>query len=279
LPRIEWGNAHSSFSLETDSESVADIARTVFEPWQVLGSPRHFGPWRVVQAGPFWRVESPADTQLLIEKFELPSEYSTPEEALKAVEFRAVGASILLPGAPLGFHGALLSKGSGAIGVIGGKEAGKSTLAAALWHAGFRLQCDDGFQLDEELKASPVTRRSRLRGSSRELFSQDVWQAMCERSGSFLESDGGVLFHPQLRQPENRPLKALILLRAEPGELELLEESAGVLECVVHTHTYHVDGLGKAIAGLADLSNKIKCFKLGRGSLPSRIAQIETLDL
>lgn len=213
--------------------------------------------------------------QPFLEGLEFPPAYSSPEEAVKSVEFQAVAATIRLPGAPLGFHGALLQRGQVGLALVGMKEAGKSTLAAALTQAGWSLFSDDAFQLEEgEMKAYPVCRRARLRAETRELLSETFWTELQGRRGSFSQPDGGLVYHSPSAAPNGVPLTHLVLLQPEPGGLKELEESEVMLRSVVHSHTYFAEGLPQSLAKLAPVSNRLRGFELGRQPL---VDQVEVL--
>ncbi len=214
----------------------------------------------------------------LSEFFDLPNEFATPELAVKAVEFQAVGASISLQGAPLGFHGALLERGGVGLALVGIKEAGKSTLSAALASSGWQLLTDDAFQLEEtELRAFPVARRARLRAGSREHLPESIWTELSTRKGSMVQEDGGVLYHPSFC-PDGVLLTHLVLLSSEPGKLRELEESELMLRSVVHSHTYHCEGLPSSLAKIASLSNRVRGFEMGRMPLQDQARVLRSLS-
>lgn len=210
-------------------------------------------------------------------KLEVPSVFEQVEEAVKAVEFQAVAASIQAPRAPLGFHGALLRNGGTGLGLIGGKEAGKSTLAAALYQNGWELFSDDSFQLSEQNEAFAMCRRCRLRAGSRPLLGKEFWQELSHRAASFEQPDGGLAYYPAQIGGQGVALTHLVLLDKEPSELKALEESDLMLRCVVHCHTYHTEGLPQSLAKLGPLSNSLKGYELGRGPIEEQVRALGSL--
>ena len=258
--------------MVTDCRACHQNAQEVLGRWTDTSSKRKFGPWRILENQGSRLVESPSEVEPLLRKLEIPDRYAQPEEAVKAVEFQAVAATIRLPGGPTGFHGALLQKEKVGLALVGIKEAGKSTLAAALFQAGWQLHSDDAFQLEDDTNlAHPVCRRARLRAGSRELVSDDFWQNLASQPASFLQPDGGLAFHSQDTSSQGVPLTHMILLKPEPGDLRELEPSDFLLQTVVHCHTYYAQGLPQTLARLAPMSNELKVYELGRNPLAKQV--------
>jgi hypothetical protein len=154
------------FELTSPDPAVLDRARVIFGPWldgvTGLHPPRarflveaektDTGRWRVARDG---RETTIADSLDL---------------ALAAVEYGAI-ADLLNPESGIvALHAALLSKNDLGVLLVGPKEAGKSTLACALWGAGWRLHSDDSAVVEDGHRARGIPRRVSLRAASRELL-------------------------------------------------------------------------------------------------------------
>lgn len=268
--QVEWGNRFGRSLLRTSCSDCFRIARAVLGPWGAGSETRVFGPWAILREGESWRVEHPPEMSPYLGQLVEKDRYPGCDEAVKAVEFQAVGMQILAPGGPLGFHGALLAKNSCGIALVGMKESGKSTLAAALREAGLSLYSDDGFQV-EECVAYPMARRARLRKESRSLLPR-FWE---EREAEVqVQADGGLLYRPDPAPGNGVELKVVVLLQSEEQRLNQIKESDFVLSSVVHSHTYHSEGLPQALSRLSVFSNRVRAYRMGRGPLPEQVAAI-----
>ena len=250
----------------------------VFSPWVPASDSQFVGDWTILKSRDGnWATTGPAWMVPILKKEGLNSSFEGLSEAVKAVEFQSVYADLLRTDAPMGFHACLVSKDGVSVGVVGNKEAGKSTLATYLWSRGFDLYSDDGFQVDDsDWTASPISRRSRVRATSRELLGETLWSEISKREECFHGDDGSLLFHPCGRAVTN-PLGAMVLLLATEGPLEKLEESEAVMSLTVHNHHYYSRGLGASLASLAPLSNHIPIYRMGRAALPEQGQRMESL--
>lgn len=268
---LEWGNRYSRFSLRTDSDEVRASAESILSLWPCSPSARFFGEWSITEDGDAWRVAGPPAAQELLRDFDLPPNYPTIAAVVKAVEFQTVYTALSSPGGPPGFHGALLGRNGNAIGLVGNKEAGKSTLSTYLWRQGYELYSDDGFQIDiDSMTAIPAPRRSRVRPGCRSLIGEPTWESIASRPTTFADSDGSLLYYPGHRADTPLKLTAIVLLRDQAGELEELNEAEATMELVVLNHLYYSEGLAGSIASTSALSNSLKSYRLGRGTLASR---------
>ncbi len=264
--------------MNTDLSECFALAESVFAPWVPSPDSQFVGDWVVLKpTESTWETKGPTWMKPFLEKEGFSSRFACVSEALKAVEFQSVYADLVRPDAPMGFHACLLEKGGVSVGVVGNKEAGKSTLAAYLWSRGFNLYSDDGFQLEtSDWTATPISRRSRVRATSRELLGDALWTRIAQQKDCFQGDDGSLLFHPCRRVARNR-LGAVVLLLATESRLERLEESEAVMSLAVHNHHYYSRGLGASLAGLAPLSNKIPVYRMGRATLPEQARRMESL--
>ena len=252
-------------------------AAEVLQPWVERADGDLLGEWTVQPEGEQWRLCSPAQLQPLLAGWGILDLLPSVELVVRAVEFQATALAILHAPSPLGMHGALLAKGGSAVAIVGGKEAGKSTLSAALWQFGLDLLSDDGFFLEGEgLIAHPVPRRSRLRGTSRELFPDTFWTQLASQSTSFADQDGSLLFHPQERSLA-ATLHAVVLLSAEPGPVERLSSADALVDLVRHTYRFVVSGAPATLRQLQPLTEQIACYRMGRSDLAEQCRRIESL--
>lgn len=279
---IRWGTGFAQNRLVCDRPEVLACAVQVLAPWLDKASGKELGVWKIGRDAAGWLLQSPPQIVSYLETLDdgyLPR-FESVAQVVKAVEFQGAAAAVLDAETPLGFHAALLARGAKGLAVSGNKEAGKSTLSVALWRqAGYQMFADDGFFIDPlSGHCLPVPRRSRLRKPSRDLFAPEVWDDLSRRACSYCDQDGSLLFHPRPAQPSVQ-LKAIIVLSAHPGDLEPMEEADALLELVLHTHCYYREGLRNTLHRLAPLCNGIPCYRLGRGSLESRVALVESLPL
>lgn len=272
---LEWGNKYFRFRLSCDDAEAAKFSQRVLSRWVPGSQARDFGLWRLEGSGSGWQISSPEEVRPKLREAGVPSRLERLDEAIKSVEFQALFTALGAPGGPTGFHGALLGKGNRMIGLVGNKEAGKSTLSTYLWSTGYDLYSDDGFQIElEGLSVVPTPRRSRVRAGCREFLGESVWNSIASRSGTYQGRDGSLLFDPAPPAGKELILQAMVLLRAEPGGLESMTEAEAATDLVVLNHLYYSEGLPASLAQTARLSNLLRCFRLGRGSLESRAAMI-----
>lgn len=279
LAELSWGTGFTSFRFRADSQ-VIERARQVLEPWLSWNQGPLLGSWSAETMAEGWKLHSPGELAPLLELWNAPDELPSVEYVVKAVEFQATALAVMDPASPLGLHGALVSRGEGdIIAIVGEKEAGKSTLSVALWQAGFRLLSDDGFFFEPDgIAVRPVPRRSRLRPASREFFSASSLTELEQRPTSYLDFDGSLLFRTDLLEGRQE-LVAVVVLEAEPGELTAMSEADGLIALYRQTYRHHVDGIRTTLKRLAPLANRVPIFKLGRGSLESRVAALRSLPL
>ena len=171
------------YGVCSDRPAPVAAARQLFAPWVVENE---------VSSAQIWQIEA-ADENLW-SVAECPGQAwrnRSLSQLLAQIEYGALGHLVAhLPAPWIGLHGALLvapatdgratderaADGQSARGVliVGPKEAGKSTLACALWRAGWELLCDDFTLLDAQARAHASARRVSLRAGSRELLG-DLW--------------------------------------------------------------------------------------------------------
>ncbi len=186
-----WGLAPHSFELRSSDRRVLDRAAVVFRPW--MSSVR-------VDAAQKWTIVPVSDEDgcwsLLTEGAEPRQVPADPSAAVRRVEYLAVQAIFDGPPDVLTVHAALVARRGRGVLIAGVPEAGKSTLACALWQHGFSLLGDDVAIVDlERMTASPAPRRVSLRRPSRALLGDDLWTRI-EHAPASDPTDEGYVFHP-----------------------------------------------------------------------------------
>lgn len=275
--KISWGVGFGHFCLQATDTSLLTQARQVLEPWLGDAAGELLGRWEAVPARDGWKLLSPAVLRPLLDDWGVPQDSLSAQALIKAVEFQATAVAILHPGSPLGMHGALLDSRGQGIALVGEKQAGKSTLGATLWQAGFKLLSDDGFFLHEgSFGARPVPRRSRLRGDSQRHFPSTFWSELAERSTSFTDNDGSLLFHP-MTDSKGTTLKAIVLLSAQAGPLERLCPSDALVDLVRHTYRFVVSGAPASMRQLSPLTQRVACYRMGRAALDEQLRRVKEI--
>ena len=278
---IRWGTRPLGFELVTDDPRVRSMAASVFRPW--------VGPaeweslpvqtWRVdrvdIGGAPEWRIRSSAGVD---------ARAPDAERAVSAVETGALWA--LLDTSALIVHGALIARDGRGVLLAGRGEAGKSTLACALWARGAALLGDDIAIVDPatgDARSGP--RRVSLRAPSRAILGD----ALYERTGrgpSSVDIGQTRLFHPDEIEPYPRstavPLAAIVFLSrrdgaAAPASLEAIPPAHALLALVPYTNQRSLEQLGETIRALTPLADRVPAYDLGRGPLGSMAEAVEQL--
>jgi len=208
-----------------------------------------------------------------------------PGEALAALEFAAIG-QVIASRRVAGLHAALLGRDREGVLVVGRREVGKSTLACAMWQAGWSLLCDDYVMVDGARRAIPALRRVSLRAPSRALLGSRVWRHVLA-SPSCFSSSTGVLFHPHevdgRMAPVEVPLTAVVFLgrrghAAAPARLSAVPPAGALLALLPYCNLPRLSSVGSALEQLAPLADAVPAFDLGRGPLPEMVAALESLS-
>ena len=189
------------FAIESDSPLVLQRARLLFAPWLIEDNNSAVSHrWRIQaddENADKWSIANASKTSHADDSLWRGLALT---ELLTQLEYASMGYLIgHLPAEFVGLHGALLSREFGvarrAVIIVGPKEAGKSTLACALWKAGWTLHCDDFTLLQTDGRAWPTARRVSLRNGSRPLLGEELWQS-ARQTPSARPASSGVLFHP-----------------------------------------------------------------------------------
>jgi hypothetical protein len=185
--------------------------------------------------------------------------------------------------AGVAFHAALVSRGESGAVIVGPSFAGKSTLATALWKAGWTLMSDDVAIVSASGIATPAPRRVSLRHPSRALVGEELWNRVLS-APSTTETSEGLLFHPHetdgAEQAQSTHVKAFFFLaRREaflaPADIEPMNRAAAALALLPYAINVRDLPFPDAVRVLAPLAESIPAFDLGRGALPDMVAAVE----
>jgi hypothetical protein len=280
---VRWGQAAVGFELASPEPAVLARAATVFRPWLAAGAVEPVRRWLAAPApagdgAPGWDIHGPTGV--------IASVPGGPARAVTAVERLAVQTLFEVPGGPVAFHAALVARGARGVLVLGPAEAGKSTLACALWRRGWRLLADDAALVEpDSLAARPAPRRVALREASRTLLGEDLWAQIRATASGEPMADGWV-FHPEEvdgRPPSGAVRLAACLFLARRGRPsgaaggERLEAARALLALLPYASLARQVDPGTAIRRLAPLADAVPAYDLGRGPLPGMVAAVERL--
>lgn len=278
---IRWSAGPLSFELHCDDPTVRSLALPVFRPWSPKGgAPPPTCIWRIERmAEPDgvgeWQVRSSAGAEARV---------ASAARAVSAVEYGAV--AILAESAAVTTHGALVAVGGRGVLLVGRGEAGKSTLACALWSRGASLLGDDMAILDVAAgEARPGPRRVSLRVESRALLGAALFDRIMRGPSSAALGDSH-LFHPDEIEPRPRPetveLGAIVFLArrssaVDGARLEPIAPAHALLALLPYSNIRTRRPFGEAIRILAPLADRVPAFDIGRGSLAEMTAAVEAL--
>lgn len=181
-------------------------------------------------------------------------------------------------------HGALVSKNGRGVMILGAAEAGKSTLACALWQSGWSLLCDDMTLVEvARCMAYPVPRRVSLRHASRPLLAESLVTGILSTPSCSSGSESS-LFHPDEVDRQDRPsstcLEAVFFLGRNGGAqgeglLHPINPARALLALLPYSsRTYHLE-LGMALQLFKPLAEAIPSYDLLRGSLAEMVGYVE----
>jgi hypothetical protein len=244
--------------------------------WWVIG-PLNDGSWQVSrQAGPSEDLGDAPRGQ--------SSSVANRAAAIATVEFEAIHDFATLEPDVIALHAALLSRAGRGVLVVGPKQAGKSTLAIALWRRGWTLHGDDLTILSPcGQNAIAAPRRVSVRFGALDLLGADLWSSI-QSSPSFLLREEAALFHPHEVAANNgtagvTPAAVVFLARRTaqpgPGELRPIVAAEALLALAPHSTILRTAGMAAALAGLQPLLASVPAFDLGRGQLDRMITAIE----
>lgn len=282
---VRWGFAPVGFELVAHDEELLDQAARIFRPWQECPFTEPSCRWLV-------EALTPVDG---LPEYRLQFESATIHEVLRCddrdyvlliMEAQAVQAVLAERARLLDLHGALVSKDGQGVLIIGASFSGKSTLACALWQAGWSLLGDDTTLLDAETSmARSVPRRVNLRAESHAFFDKDLWDRI-ESTPSCSRNGNGWRFHPHEIEAHPRPasagLSAIVFLdrrgaAVQPGDLLPIPPSHGLMAILSYCTLTQGLVLGEALRHFRPLVETVPMYDLGRASLPTMVDLIGTL--
>ena len=278
---VKWGHPFLTFELCSSDPAILARAETVFRPWRSGASAQASQRWWVEPvdgadgaAARRWKIRSDGSGKVAFG--------NTLEHALIVVEFLAIESLVENRNGPLSLHGALVEKSGNSCMILGRKEAGKSTLACALWQRDWTLLCDDTTIVETKTgRAFPAPRRLSLRDTSRNLLGDQLWARILS-TPSCDRYDERCLFHPdeidQKKRPGSTAPAALIFLQrressAAPGKLERLEPADALLALFPYSNLRL--NPGEAIRRIAPLADRVRAYDLGRGPLEEMVHRVE----
>jgi hypothetical protein len=179
-------------------------------------------------------------------------------------------------------HAALVARRGRGVLIAGLPEAGKSTLACALWQHGFSLLGDDVAIVDlGQMTARPAPRRLSLRRTSRALLGDDLWTRI-ERAPASDATDEGYVFHPHEIEGESLAsvqLRAMIFLgRAKAGTMTAvirpISAAGAALALLPCANLARRLDPGTLIAMLAPCLTVVPAYDLRRAHLREMVAAV-----
>jgi hypothetical protein len=277
--RISWGAGSRAFELRCADAAVLERAAVVFRPWATHGSATPIA-WDVTRSSGGFVVTRAAPGTSTAERL-----VSRAAHVVSVVESSAVLALADEPDV-LSFHAALVERGDRGVLILGPNEAGKSTLACALWQRGFTFLGDDVAVLNEDNRAAgSAPRRVSLRYQSRALLGEEVWADVLAAPSAERTPDG-YLFHPdevdgRLRPASVRVTVCVFLARRSivttAGEMRRVPPNETVLSLLPYSNLAGRGDVGPAIARIATLSTDVAMYDLGRGPLDDMAADVERM--
>ncbi len=285
MATVSWQVANRRHELVSESPMVLALGIVILGYRQVYLPTACDQPvlrWRIDDfgySGDRWQVHGPTG--------ELFTTCTSVADAIRTVEYSALQELFLPDSSVTTLHAALLGRGRFGLLIVGPAESGKSTLAIALWLAGFSLLGDDIALLDPEgggLSAAP--RRVSLRHPSRRLLGDDFWQRLAA-TPSFMPTSEGCLFHPH--ELGGLPASAfaleptLIVFLARRGvklgaaESRRLSPAELLVALAPYSNVVRTAGMGAALNRLQKLAELAPAYDLGRGPIPSMLEAIAAL--
>ncbi len=282
---VQWTEQGNVFELQSRDAELLEMASRVFavqvrdvdgpasRSWQVRRLPEG--------EGDAWIVSGHSAASSMIS-----AACTSREMCLQIIEQDALDWLLQNARESVAVHGALLSNDSSGIAIVGPSFAGKSTLATALWRAGWLLMSDDLVFIDsKQCVASPAPRRVSLRLGSRELVGDSVWSEI-RNSPSCVETQKGLFFHPHevtgKRRSGTAPLSAIFFLgrrEAEIGEAQIRKINPARAAISLLPYAFNIRTLPfiEGIRRIAPLLRTVPAYDLGRGNLGAMVDAVESL--
>ena len=281
---VRWGLAELNFELCSTDPGILAKAATIFRPWVSEHGRAPICRWHVESAADglssqrkVWEVRLGENPDVLYR--------GSVEGIVAMVEHLALVALRDRSDAWPDLHGAVVSKNGNGVIIIGAGESGKSTMACALWQAGWSLLGDDLTLVEIGRRmAHPVPRRVSLRHTSRPLLSEALVTRILAAPSCDVAADSCV-FHPDEVDGHDRPaasaIDAIFFLgrknRAVGGSelLQRIEPAQALLALLPYSSRPRRLDLGAALQLFKPLVESVPAYDLARGPLPDMVACVE----
>jgi hypothetical protein len=280
---LRWSEQGLNFEITSPDARALDAAERVLaiRPQEFHGVPHR--RWHV-EGSPSrareWRLTGGSTTDTLI-----PVISETRDGTFAHLEHDVLTYCIRAGSATAAVHAALLSKDGCGVMIAGPSFAGKSTLATALWMAGWSLMADDIAFIDSASgTASPARRRVSLRFESRDLVGEALWSRIAS-TPSCARTWKGLCFHPhelsgEERQRETR-LSAIVFLarrnvRIGPAECARITPANAAVALVPYALDIRALPLIESVAKLAPALERARAYDIGRGPLAAMVSAVES---
>ncbi len=283
-----WSWPPLRFRLPTDDADIAAGAVQVMSRWSAYRAESLMPPSTDAQPVLVQHVEklSPDQWRFRGSQPEAQGLCSSRADVLRAIEADTVLAILNRPDLFLTIHGALVTRESKTVLLVGSPMAGKSSLAAALGLSGWQLLCDDVTLLSQEdsfPQATSVPRRINLRASSQNLFSAEQWQQFADFP-NFEMTPEGIVFHPPDHSPAGQPLPLSAVVFVDPTLADSgkslaapLHPADALLAATAYTNVIKTAGMGESLKRLSPILNAVPAFNLSRAEMPRLIAAMDHL--
>lgn len=279
---VRWGQPPLIFELRSSDACLIEKACIIFRPWQCVDPHQAVCSWAVE---PTWRdnlhtweIRSSVNPEIIYKE--------QRTQALLTIEFLAIQTLLEHPQCLLSFHGALVAKEGKGVLILGRGEAGKSTLACALWQNGWTLFCDDATLIDtDQRRAYPTPRRVSLRSPSRALLGEALW-ARLSQTPSYDQTAEGCVFHPReldaRPQQSSVPIVAVLFLGRNGSTVDAaayrrVEPAHALLSLAPYANLIRRYDLWETMRRLQPLVTTLPVYDLGRGPLPEMIKSVEAV--
>jgi hypothetical protein len=256
--RLRWQEQGLVFELKSTDPAVLSLARSVLSAGDESFSDPH--------------LSFDADTE------------ESAESALVRIEAEALDFIVANTGDSIAVHAALLAKNGRGVVVTGPSFAGKSTLAVAMWRAGWSLLADDVILLDAKNRtASPAPRRVSLRSESRGLVGDDLWTEI-QRTPSCIHTAKGLFFHPhevaaseRVRVTDVSGIFFLARRGVSVGAARAVSINPAKAAVALLPYAFTLRDLPfmEGLVRIAPLAGSIPSWDLGRGDLAEMIETVE----
>lgn len=265
---MTWGLDPVFFRLETNEAGWA-AAEPVLRPWLPREPVEPVGCWTLFPEGDEWLACCEAWGEV---------RRGSLTDLILSIEYLCV-AWLFERGPFLSLHGAMLTRDEHTLLILGAPEAGKSTLAFALWQqAGWDLCTDDCIVVQPgTCEARPGPRRLSLRFSCRELLGEELWEKV-SRMPAAQSGPKGLVFHPSTDSPRQlrRTVTHCVLL-GPPRPVEHGPDR--VFALLAHSSALRRGNLGEAVQKVAPLADQLHMVCLERSPLSHMVQRVEALVL